>query len=359
MRPIRILIVDDVAIVRRLVGDALAGDPELVVVGTAADGREALAKIPILHPDVLILDYEMPGMNGLDTLREVRKSHPRVRVILFSTHTRYGAKITLDALWLGADDYATKAAANSIAEAARCVQSELVPKIKALCGSPDAPAPTPVRAAPRPSGDPGAPPGPRAEILAIGASTGGPKALATILEALPSDFSVPIVVAQHMPPLFTRSLAERIASSTPHRGAEAVDGATLAPGTVWIAPGNRHLLVARQAGEVRLQLSSDPPENSCRPSVDPLFRSVAEVYGPGALGIVLTGMGQDGLRGARRIRDAGGRILVQDESTSVVWGMPGAVARAGLADAILPLGELAGEIIRYAAGVAGRRATVA
>lgn len=351
------MIVDDVAIVRRLVNDALVTDPELQVVGTAGNGREALAKIPVLQPDLLILDYEMPEMNGLETLREVRRAHPGVRVILFSTHTRYGAKVTLEALWLGADDYATKVTANSLSDAARCVQSDLIPKIKAICGSGVLESPAPAPAAPRPAA--AAPSGPRAEILAIGASTGGPKALATILEALPSDFPIPIVVVQHMPPLFTRSLAERITSSTPHRGAEGADGTPLTAGTVWIAPGDRHMTVARQSGEVRLRLSSDPPENSCRPSVDPLFRSVGDVYGGGALALVLTGMGQDGLRGARRIRDGGGRVLVQDEATSVVWGMPGAVARAGLADLILPVTGIAGEILRLTAVAPGRRAPVA
>lgn len=359
MRQVRILIVDDVAIVRRLVRDALAADPELQVVGEAADGIEALDKLPALRPDLLVLDYEMPGMNGLETLRQVRRTHPGVRVILFSTHTRYGAKLTLDALWMGADDYATKITANSPAEAMRCVQSELVPKIKALCADPAPGTGEPVHASPRASAGPAGAPAQRAEILAIGASTGGPKALATILETLPPDLPIPIVVVQHMPALFTRSLAERISSSTPHRGAEAADGTPLAPGTVWIAPGDRHLVLERHGVEVRLVTNSDPPENSCRPSVDPLFRSVAEIYGAGALGLVLTGMGQDGLRGARRIRDAGGRILVQDEPTSVVWGMPGAVARAGLADAIVPIGGVAAEIVRLASGTRSRRATVA
>jgi two-component system chemotaxis response regulator CheB len=179
-----------------------------------------------------------------------------------------------------------------------------------------------------------------------------------VIEALPADFPLPILVVQHMPPLFTRSLAERLASRSVLRCAEGADGAILEPGTVWIAPGNWHMTVVRDGNDTRIRLTGEPPENSCRPSVDPLFRSVAEVYGPSALGILLTGMGQDGLLGARRIHERQGRILVQDEATSVVWGMPGAVARAGLAQKIVPLSDMAGEILKHVAAAGRRRASV-
>jgi len=359
MRRIRVMIVDDVAIVRRLVADALAVDPELQVVGMAANGREALAKIPSLAPDLIVLDYEMPEMDGLETLRELKRTGSRARVVLFSTYTRHGAKATLDALWLGADDYATKVSASDLVAASRCVQTELIPKIKALC-SEDAPAPPVARArealtgkAPARSTTPG-----RAEIIAVGASTGGPRALATLLERLPRDLAAPIVIVQHMPPLFTRSLAERLDGGTPLRCAEGEDGAVLEPGTVWIAPGNWHMTVAREGSAAVLRLTGEPPENSCRPAADPLFRSVADVYGAGALAVVLTGMGQDGLRGAERIKQRGGGVLVQDEASSVVWGMPGAVAKAGLADRVLPVRDIAAEIARRVAS-GRRRATVA
>jgi len=377
MRRIRVMIVDDVAIVRRLVADALAVDPELQVVGMAANGREALAKIPSLAPDLIVLDYEMPEMDGLETLRELKRTGSRARVVLFSTYTRHGAKATLDALWLGADDYATKVSASDLVAASRCVQTELIPKIKALC-SEDAPAP-PV-AAPTAAAEPIVPAGPppvlrarealtgkaparsatpgRAEIIAVGASTGGPRALATLLERLPRDLAAPIVIVQHMPPLFTRSLAERLDGGTPLRCAEGEDGAVLEPGTVWIAPGNWHMTVAREGSAAVLRLTGEPPENSCRPAADPLFRSVADVYGAGALAVVLTGMGQDGLRGAERIKQRGGAVLVQDEASSVVWGMPGAVAKAGLADRVLPVRDIAAEIARRVAS-GRRRATVA
>ncbi len=393
MRRIRVMVVDDVSIVRRLVSNALAVDSDIEIVAAAANGREALEKIPIVKPDLVILDYEMPEMDGMETLKEIRRRPGGPKVIFFSSYTRQGAKVSLDALWQGADDYATKVTADNLAAATLCVQSELLPKIKGLCegivsggttsggaggaggarGSefpalatiPPASGSAPASGAPgmdpprrgdddaASSGASVTGPSPAAEIVAIGASTGGPRALAAVIEGLPTDFPLPIVVVQHMPPLFTRSLAERLSSRTGLRCLEGVDGAAVEPGTVWIAPGNWHMTVAREGPEIRLRLTGDPPENSCRPSVDPLFRSVAALYGPGALGIVLTGMGQDGLLGARRIHERDGRILVQDEATSVVWGMPGATARAGLAHKVVPLPEMAGEILKRVG--AGRR----
>ncbi|HET9950855.1 MAG TPA: chemotaxis response regulator protein-glutamate methylesterase [Candidatus Eisenbacteria bacterium] len=371
VRRIRVMVVDDVSMVRRLVTNALGADPAIEVVGAAANGREALEKIPVVKPDLVILDYEMPEMDGLETLREIRKLVGGPKVIFFSSYTRQGAKVSLDALWQGADDYATKVTADNLAAATKCVQNELIPKIKGLCeGATDGSGvAAPAAAAPASADAPGAAPAvqgattqqpsiARADVLAIGASTGGPRALSTVIEALPADFPLPILVVQHMPPLFTRSLAERLASRSVLRCAEGVDGALLEPGTVWIAPGNWHMTVVRDGTDVRIRLTGDPPENSCRPSVDPLFRSVAEVYGPSALGVLLTGMGQDGLLGARRIHERQGRILVQDEATSVVWGMPGAVARAGLAQRIVPLPEMAGEILKHVTALGRRRASV-
>lgn len=365
MRRIRVMVVDDVSIVRRLVSNALGADPDIEIVGSAANGREALEKIPVVKPDLVILDYEMPEMDGMETLKEIRKRPGGPKVIFFSSYTRQGAKVSLDALWQGADDYATKVTADNLAAATLCVQSELLPKIKALCESltgtrsegtaSDVPSP----AAPRPTAPAGGPGLHRSEILAIGASTGGPRALSAVIEGLPADFPIPIVVVQHMPPLFTRSLAERIASRSALRCAEGVDGALVEPGTVWIAPGNWHMTLQRDGADTRLRLSADPPENSCRPSVDPLFRSVAELYGSAALGVILTGMGQDGLLGARALHEREGRIVVQDEATSVVWGMPGAVARAGLAHRVVPLPEMASEILKHVGAADRRRATVA
>lgn len=358
MNKIRILVVDDVAIVRRLVVDALSLDPDLQVVGTAQNGRDALEQIPTVKPDLLVLDYEMPEMDGLETLVEVRKSYPDVRVIIFSSHTRQGAKATLDALWYGADDYVTKTRADSLAAATECVRTELVPRIKAICakGASEAETAGPSKSIPLPARTITATH--RVEVVAIGASTGGPKALAEVIAGLPDGFQAPILIVQHMPPIFTRYLAERLAARTSLRCAEGTTGAVLEPGSIWVAPGDFHMTVKREGTEIQLRLTSDAAENSCRPAVDPLFRSVAEVYGAGSLGVILTGMGQDGLQGCGKIRRAAGQIIVQDAATSVVWGMPGAVARAGLADHVLPLEEIAGEIQRKVAMGNRRRSPV-
>ena len=368
MSKIRVLIVDDVAMVRRLVVDALSIDPDIVIVGTAANGREALERIPLLRPDLLVLDYEMPEMDGLETLIEVRKNYPSTRVIIFSSHTRHGAKVTLDALWHGADDYVQKSPADNLTAATQLIRTQLIPKIKALCARPDLvdppeaapaqtsrpPAPEEARYAPRrPSVVPT-----RIEIVAIGASTGGPKALAQLVEGLPPDFPVPIVIVQHMPPIFTRLLAERLGTRTQLRCSEAIEGAALGPRSIWIAPGDHHMTVERERGEIRIRLTNEPPVHSCRPAVDPLFLSVADAYGAAALGVILTGMGHDGYKGCERIRDAGGSVLAQDEASSVVWGMPGIVARAGMADRVVPLDEMASEIVHRASVGIRRKAPV-
>ena len=364
MEPIRVLIVDDAVTVRRLVADALSIDPALRVVGAAANGRQALERIPQLQPDIVILDIEMPEMDGLETLVELRRRHSKLPVIVFSSDTHHGAAATLDALWLGAKDYVTKIGATSLDAAIQHIRSELLPRIHALCDEdPDARPGTEAPNTPGRARDPRRddsreakfyapyrsrdilPPG-RVDVLAIGASTGGPSALSVVLSDLPADLPIPVLVVQHMPPRFTGYLAERLAAKCQLRIAEAVPGAPLAPGRVWIAPGDFHMTVERAGAQVVTQLDRNPPENSCRPSADPLFRSVADVFGAGALCVVLTGMGQDALRGCRIVAGARGQILVQDEATSVVWGMPGNVAREGLADRVLPLEQIGEEILR-------------
>lgn len=338
-------------VVRRLVTRVLEEDPAIEVVGSAANGRIALAKIGQLQPDVVTLDIEMPELDGLATLAELRPRWPRLPVIMFSTLTERGAEATLEALSLGASDYVTKPTGlHNAAEAMATVKAELVPRIRALHGSrklsraPHTPvAPAPPVATP-PAARPAQPA--RVDLVTIGVSTGGPNALADLLPALPATFPVPIVIVQHMPPVFTRMLATRLDSRCAVGVAEAEGGEVLRPGHVYIAAGGRHLTLSRHGTSVITVANDDPPENSCRPAVDVLFRSVAALYGDSALAVVLTGMGQDGLRGAEVIRVAGGQVLAQDESSSVVWGMPGFVARAGLADAVLPLDGLAGEIGR-------------
>jgi two-component system chemotaxis response regulator CheB len=270
---------------------------------------------------------------------------------MFSTLTERGAAVTLDALALGASDWVTKPAnVGGITQAMQRVREQLIPKIKALC-APAIPGlkqalarldPAPPRRVlqARPTGvSP-------IEVVAIGVSTGGPQALAKVLPEIPAEFPVPVVIVQHMPPLFTKLLAERLSAQCQIGVSEGAAGDRLRPAHAWIAPGDNHMILTQAAAAVQVQLNRDPPENSCRPAVDVLFRSVAAVYGGRVLGVVLTGMGQDGLRGSEAICDAGGHVLAQDEATSVVWGMPGFVAKAGLADRVLPLSQVGPEIVR-------------
>jgi two-component system chemotaxis response regulator CheB len=346
MTPIRILVVDDSVVIRKLLSDTLSEDRSLQVVGVASDGRIALAKIPLLKPDLITLDVEMPVMNGLETLVALRKLYPRLPVIMFSTLTARGAAATLDALTMGASDYATKPShTGSPAAAMERIRAQLIPKIKALCE-----VAAPLKLLPLPGSHPPvkvrARTKPRIEIVAIGTSTGGPNALAEVLPRIPNDFPVPIVVVQHMPPIFTRLLADRLASHSAIVVEEGAAGVVLSPGHAWIAPGNFHMKVVRAGVNWRLDLNQGPPENSCRPAVDVLFRSVAATCGSNVLAVVMTGMGSDGVLGAQDIRAAGGDVIIQDEASSVVWGMPGLVHASGLDDAAYPLDRLAEEITR-------------
>lgn len=359
MKPARILITDDSVVIRRLLSRIIEDEPDLEVAGVAQNGRIALSKLDRIKPDLVLLDIEMPEMNGLETLEELRKTHPRLPVIMFSTLTRRGAASTLDALSLGASDYLTKPeTTGGITEAMQVVRSQLVPKIKALCGitssgktpptrgTSTSPSPRPAPPAPRPR-----PAGPRTfhpiRIVVIGISTGGPNALMQLVPQLPERFPVPILVVQHMPPMFTRLLAERLNSKSAVTVQEGFEGAQIKPGEVWIAPGDYHMTVVRRDKLPVLRLNQDPQENSCRPAADVLFRSAAEAYGGGTLALVMTGMGQDGFRGACVVRDEGGIVLAQDEASSVVWGMPGFVARADLAEEVRPLDELASTLVRW------------
>jgi two-component system chemotaxis response regulator CheB len=337
---IGVLVVDDSVVIRRMVSSVLDDDPEIDVVGTAANGRIALDKLPQLRPDIIILDVEMPIMDGLATLRALRPSHPHLPVVMFSTLTERGASATLDALAAGATDYVTKPShVGSVNASIDRVRTELIPKIKALVGANRERSAPPRQQPPLPT----VPPlrRDRVDVVAIGCSTGGPDALSAIVAGLPPDLAVPVLVVQHMPPLFTRMFAERLDRSCPLIVREAADGQTVEPGHILVAPGDHHLVLRRQGLDVVVRLTQEPPENYCRPSVDVFFRSVAQVYGSGTLACVLTGMGRDGAKGAERVRAAGGRILVQDQASSVVWGMPGAVATAGLANDIVPLTRIA------------------
>lgn len=356
------LVVDDSVVVRRLVTDSLSRDPDIEVVGFASNGRIALAKVDQLAPDLVTMDIEMPEMNGIEAVRALRQARHTMPIVMFSTLTERGAAATLDALVAGATDYVTKPAnVGSVQESLDRVASELIPKIKAFvprralaprsAAPADAPAPaTPVRF---PSGPPAAAPVRRPVVtrptpaphpisaVVIGSSTGGPEALSTVLGALSAPPPVPVLVVQHMPPVFTRQLAARLDRLGPTTVVEASDGEALRPGTVYIAAGDHHLELSRSAGTLRTVLTDGPPVNFCRPAVDVLFRSAVRELGGRLLAVVLTGMGADGRTGCEDVVAAGGTVVVQDEPTSVVWGMPGAVATAGLAHRVLPLREVA------------------
>ncbi|MFQ5356027.1 MAG: chemotaxis response regulator protein-glutamate methylesterase [Mariprofundaceae bacterium] len=365
MNKIRVLVVDDAVLVRRMLSDVLNSDADIEVVGVAANGKIALEKIPRLEPDLITLDIEMPVMDGLETLVAIRKAYPRLPVIMFSTLSERGAKISLKALELGANDYVTKPTnTRSISDSQESLRTEFIPRIKALAGRPVRSSPlrsASARRAPVRSGKPGAGQSTlakpasgtpvlarpqrreRVDILAIGTSTGGPNALAELIPAIPADFPVPVVIVQHMPPTFTRLLAERLDGKAALQVHEAAAGDKLEPGHVWLAPGGYHMVLERTGSGVEIRLNQDPAENSCRPAVDVLFRSVARLYGIHTLAAILTGMGQDGLLGCKDIVQAGGQVIAQDQASSVIWGMPGAVAEAELAEKLLPLNRIAGE----------------
>lgn len=346
-RPIRVLVVDDSVVIRRIITQVLSEDPAIEIVGVAANGRIALSRITQVNPDVISLDIEMPDMDGIEALRRIRESHPRLRVIMFSTLTERGAQHTVEALSLGANDYVTKPSnVGSLDKAAEALRNELLPKIKQFFEvkrelPPPAPLPKAVQAPliTRPLAFP-------PEVIAIGVSTGGPNALADIFPRFPADFPCPITVVQHMPPLFTRMLAERLAAHSSIRVVEAAEGMPLEPGKALIAPGDYHLVIRRRDRTMTAHLDHGPHQNSCRPAVDVLFGSLAQVCGPRVMAVVLTGMGQDGYRGSQELKSKGAYVVAQDKATSVVWGMPGYVAQAGLADKVLPLDGVVPEILR-------------
>jgi two-component system chemotaxis response regulator CheB len=345
---IRVLVVDDSALIRRLISTALSGVADVEIVGTARDGLEAVDAVEELRPDVVTLDIEMPRLDGLGALDRIRQRQPRLPVIMFSTLTERGADATLEALSRGASDYVTKPSnTGSVADGLASVRDQLVPRIRALAGARRVERTAlPVRRTPVPAKPAAGSP----QVLLVGCSTGGPDALATVLARLPADLGVPVLVVQHMPPVFTTMLAQRLDRSTSLTVREAVDGDVPRAGEVLIAPGDLHLKLVSVAGGVRVRLDQGPQENFCRPAVDVLFRTAAEVYGGRVVAAVLTGMGHDGLEGVRVLSGHGARILVQDEATSVVWGMPGAVALAGLADETVPLPELPGRMVAAVRG---------
>lgn len=350
MRKARVLIVDDDVISRKLLRTLLEKEEAAEIVGLAPNGKIALEKIRQVTPDLITLDVEMPEMDGLETLKRIRSEWPDLPVVMFSGATEEGAEVTLEALSLGASDYVTKPQGRlGCTLPLEQLKADFLPKIRALCRErhPSSTAPPRRSSLSRKNARAasGAP-----DALLIGVSTGGPNALAEIIPRLDAELGVPVLIVQHMPPMFTRLLAERLDKTSSLRVVEATEGATVQPGTVYIAPGDYHMRVVAADGGARLNLDQAPPVNSCRPAADPMFQSAVEVYGSKILACVLTGMGQDGMVGCQHVKDAGGEVWVQDEATSVVWGMPGFVSKRGLADDQLPIQDFAAAINRRCGG---------
>jgi two-component system chemotaxis response regulator CheB len=371
LNKVRVLIVDDSAVMRKIIASALQKDPAIEIVGFAANGLQAIEAVKTFSPDVMTLDIEMPEMDGLTALREIRKTNKYLPIIMFSSLTHQGAQAAVMALTAGASDYVGKPAtsAGSVDGAFKVLETELIPKIIGLAkrvksrqareaNSLDAkslsqtsipktnPALEPIKPKPidvitQQTIIPVKP----VQVVCIGVSTGGPMALMQIFSQISTPLSVPIFIVQHMPPSFTALLAARLSAAGVMTVKEAEEGEIAIPGTSYIAPGGFHMTLKQSGTKTIIHLNTEPPENSCRPAVDVLFRAAAEVYGGGVLAVMLTGMGYDGLKGCQVIAAKGGQIIAQDEASSVVWGMPGAVVQAGLANAVLPIEKMADEIM--------------
>jgi two-component system chemotaxis response regulator CheB len=363
-QPYRVLLVDDSAVIRGLITRTLESDPEIAVVGSVANGSLAVGAVLRHQPEIVVLDIEMPVMDGLTALPKLIEADPALQVIMASTLTVRNADVSLRALTAGAKDYIGKPTSASALNGADAFKRELIEKVKTLGaarrklkGPPQAegarPARGPVAILPAAKRPPIAlrrsvALAPMPEVIAIGSSTGGPQALFKLLGALSKDVKQPIVITQHMPATFTTILAEHIRRVCDRPCAEGQDGEALQRGHVYVAPGDFHLLIESGPSGPVLRRSKAPPENFCRPAVDPMVRSLAQVFGARVLAVILTGMGQDGLKGCQVLVEAGGTVIAQDEASSVVWGMPGAVAQAGVCSAVLPIDEIASAIQRIA-----------
>ena len=365
----RAVVVDDSVVFRRVVSEALERIPGVQVAGTASNGRQAVQRVLELKPDLVSLDIEMPEMDGLQVLEALRDARSSASVIVLSGLTARASSLTVKALERGAFDFITKPAADSIEQSKELVLEALRPRVNALArrreiqallrpsGAP-APPPRPQAAEPKPQAAAAlqpaskSAPGRKPDFVLIGVSTGGPNALAQLLPGIPPDIGVPLLVVQHMPPVFTASLAESLAPKCRIRVREAKAGEALEANTAYIAPGGRQMRVIKADRGGIVQITDDPPENNCRPAVDYLFRSVANQFPGRAMAVILTGMGSDGTLGLRLLKRHGCYVIAQDEASCVVYGMPRAAAEAGVVDAVLPLDQIAG---RIAAQVRGGR----
>jgi two-component system, chemotaxis family, protein-glutamate methylesterase/glutaminase len=364
-RKIKVMIIEDSAVIRSLLTRWLSGEPDIETVGTANNGRDGVARAGEWQPDVVLLDIEMPIMDGITALPGILKAAPTARVIMASTLTQRGGEITIKALAAGASDYLAKPDASMAG--ASDYKRELLFKVRMLGGrairssalgngslatrQTSHIAPTEVSPLLKPKLRP-VDTKARPQAILIGSSTGGPEALKVVVSALVGKIDVPVLIVQHMPPIFTKILAEHLTKQTGAEVIEATHNIIARPGVFYIAPGNQHMTVRSNVSGLRIELDDGQQENFCRPAVDPLFRSAASALGNKVLAVVLTGMGHDGREGAKALVARGGSILVQDEDTSVVWGMPGAVVRAGLASAARPLVDIAPAILNIMRGVA-------
>ncbi len=356
--PFRVMLVDDSAVIRGFFRRAMEEEPAIEIVSSVGNGQSAVDVLAKAKPDVIVLDIEMPVMDGLTALPKLLEIDPDVKIVMASTLTLANADISLKALSIGATDYIAKPSTTAELHSTGTFKGELIEKIMALGRAkrrlPPEEQPAPGVTAKNVAAAAGsAPSGPialrkpailPAKFLAIGSSTGGPQALLKVVAGLGPDFEVPVLITQHMPPTFTGILADHLSRAADREVKEASDGDLVRAGCIYVAPGDFHMVAENDGTNVTVRLNQDPPENFCRPSVDVMLRSLAKLYGNRLLTVILTGMGQDGLLGGRKVVDAGGTLIAQDEATSVVWGMPGAVANEGLCSAVLPLDNLAAKI---------------
>ncbi len=359
---IRVLVADDSLLFRRVITEALTSLPGVEVVGSVPDGKLAVQRVRELKPDLLTLDVEMPKMDGLAVLDALREAGEDTMVIMVSSLTLRGGRLTMKALEKGALDFITKPDTASVEASKAAILQELAPRVRAFANrreirnilrdSPQ-PAPPKMPRATRAANDLGkvsdamkrVAAASRPEIVLIGVSTGGPNALAQLLPALPGNIGVPILIVQHMPPIFTRSLAESLAAKCALRVCEGSHNQKVEPNTVYIAPGGKQMRLAQEAGNLKIiEITDDPPENNCKPAVDYLFRSVANRFPGRAMAVILTGMGSDGTLGLSRLKRQGCYVIAQDEASSTVFGMPKAAIDAGVVDAVLPLEAIAARI---------------
>lgn len=354
--PLRVLVVDDTAIYRKVVSDILRTIDGVEVVGTAVDGKFALEKIAELKPDLVTLDLEMPQLSGVEVLKRLRADRNPAGVLMLSAFTSAGAAATTEALRLGAFDFVLKPVSENLQTSADLLRQKLTDRVTAFALSRNLtlnPTPRPIveaRPALAPSRIVAARTDEAPELIVLGISTGGPEALNKVIPQLPANLAAPLLIVQHMPPMFTKSLADDLNKRSKLHVSEAVDGQLVRPGECVIAPGGKQMKIERSELGPVVQITDDPPENSCRPAVDYLFRSAAHHYGSRTVGIVMTGMGSDGTLGCRLLKRKGALVLAQDKETCVVFGMPSTVIAEGLADQIVPLPEMAGAIISAAAG---------